>query len=113
MLDRPWPTGEALSDRQQAVVTKIDREQLEARLGWLRNYREAIERWSQWHEAIQVVVRHVRRYGIGRDSVATLRSLLAAKKLSPSGRDAADTMLIFVGLHATMSIVSAASRPDG
>jgi hypothetical protein len=101
MLDRPWPTGEALSDRQQAVVTKIDREQLEAKLGWLRNYREAIERWSQWHEAIQVVVRHVRRYGIGRDSVATLRSLLAAKKLSPSGRDAADTMLIFVGLHAT------------
>jgi len=82
-------------------VTKIDREQLEAKLGWLRNYREAIERWSQWHEAIQVVVRQVRRYGIGRDSAAILRSLLAAMKLSPSGRAAADTMLIFVGLHAT------------
>jgi hypothetical protein len=101
MLDRPWPTGAALSESQQAVVAGIDREQLEAKLGWLRDYREAIERWSQWHEVIQVVVRHVRRDGISRDSVATLRSLLAAMDLSPSGRDAADTMLIFVGLHAT------------
>jgi hypothetical protein len=101
MLDRPWPTGGALSDRQRAVVAGIDREQLEAKLGWLRDYREAIERWSQWHEAIQVVVRQVRRHGIGSDSVARLRSQLAALDLSASGRDAADTMLIFVGLHAT------------
>lgn len=101
MLDRPWPTGAALSDRQQEVVTPIDREQLEAKLGWLRDYRAAVEQWSEWYEAIQVVVRHVRRCGIGSDSVATLRSLLAALKLSPSGCDAADTMLIFVRLHAT------------
>ena len=34
----------ALSDRQRTVLAKIDREQLEAKLGWLRDYREAIER---------------------------------------------------------------------
>ena len=55
------------------MLATIDREQLEARLGWLRDYREAIERWSQWHEVIQVVVRHVRRHGIERNTVATLR----------------------------------------
>ena len=32
-----------VSDRQQSVLATIDREQLEARLGWLRDYREAIE----------------------------------------------------------------------
>ena len=101
VLDQPWPPSAALSDRQRAVLTKIDREQLEAKLGWLRDYREAIEQWSQWHEVIQVVVRQVRRCGIGKDSVETLRHRLEAMKLSPSGRDAANVMLIFVRLHAT------------
>ena len=66
VLDQPWPPSAAGSDRQRAVLTKIDREQLEAKLGWLRDYREAIEQWSQWHEVIQVVVRQVRRCGMGR-----------------------------------------------
>ena len=165
VLDQPWPTSPALSDRQRAVLTKIDCEQLEAKLGWLRDYREAIEQWSQWHEVIQVVVRQVRRCGIGKDSVETLgdrqieftcdtvlcglrhagnpnrstqtgkcyqtafyeanwpllsqlcvdlfgsgvsfdlplalRHRLEAMKLSPSGRDTANVMLIFVRLHAT------------
>ena len=101
VLDQPWPTSAVLSDRQRAVLTKIDCEQLEAKLGWLRDYREAIEQWSQWHEVIQVVVRQVRRCGIGKDSVETLRHRLEAMKLSPSGRDTANVMLIFVRLHAT------------
>ena len=101
VLDQPWPTSAALSDRQRAVLTKIDCEQLEAKLGWLRDYREAIEQWSQWHEVIQVVVRQVRRCGIGKHSVETLRHRLEAMKLSPSGRDTANVMLIFVRLHAT------------
>ena len=43
VLDQPWPTARWPSDRQRAALTKIDREQLEAKLGWLRDYREAIE----------------------------------------------------------------------
>jgi hypothetical protein len=101
VLDEPWPASAALSDRQQAVLAKIDREQLEAKLGWLRGYREAIEQWSQWHEVIQVVVRQVRRCGITTETVATLEQRLEALKLSPSGRDAANRMLIFVRMHAT------------
>ena len=48
-----------------------------------------------------MVVRQVRRCGIGRDSVETFRHRLEAMKLSPSGRDAANVMLLFVRLHAT------------
>ena len=101
VLDQPWPPSAARSDRQRAVLTKIDREQLQAKLGWLRDYREAIEQWSQWHEVIQVVVRQVRRCGIGKESVETLRHRLEAMKLSPSGRDVANVMLIFVRRTAT------------
>ena len=71
VLDQPWPTSARLSERQRAVLTKIDCEQLEAKLGWLRDYREANERRSQWHEEIQVVDRQVRRSGIGKDWVET------------------------------------------
>ena len=100
--------GSALAGRtdrlaaQQSVLATIDREQLEARLGWLRDYREAIERWSQWHEVIQVVVRHVRRHGIERNTVATLRGRLATLNLLPSAQAAAEAMIGFVADQATV-----------
>lgn len=101
MLEGPWPQEKALTERQRSLLANIDRAQLEARLGWLRGYRDAIEEWSQWHEVIQVVVGHVRLHGIRRDSVATLQERFRTMKLSQSGQDAANTMLTFVGLHAT------------
>ena len=79
VLDRPWPTSAALSDRQRAVLTKIDREQLEAP-SWAgcEDYREAVEQWSQWHEVIQAVVRAGsplrHREGVGRDVAASVGS---------------------------------------
>jgi hypothetical protein len=96
VLDQSRPKDEPLSDRQRAVLATIDREQLEAKLGWLREYREAIKEWSQWHEVIQVVVRQARRHGIDRDSVAELRPQLDAMKLLPSARDAAEAMITFI-----------------
>ena len=94
-LDQPWPVEPTVSERQQSVLATIDREQLEARLGWLRDYREAIERWSQWHEVIQVVIRHVRRHGIERNTVATLRGRLATVEplaVGPGGRRGDDRL---------------------
>jgi hypothetical protein len=101
-LDQPWPAEPTVSERQQSVLATIDREHLEARLGWLRDYREAIERWSQWHEVIQVVVRHVRRHGIERNTVATLRGRLAKLNLLPSAQAAAEEMIGFVADQATV-----------
>lgn len=100
VLDRPWPKAEALSERQRSVLAMIDREHLEAKLGWLRDYRQAIAQWSQWHEVIQVVVRQARRHGIDRDSVAALRWQFEAMGLSPSGPDAAEAMLGFIADQA-------------
>jgi hypothetical protein len=100
VLDRPWPKDEALSNRQRVVLATIDREQLEAKLGWLREYRQAIEEWSQWHEVIQVVVRQARRHGIDRDTVAQLQPQFDAMNLSLSGRDVAKAMISFIAEQA-------------
>jgi hypothetical protein len=95
-LDGSPPKDKVLSDHQRAVLATIDREQLEAKLGWLREYSQAIEQWSQWHEVIQVVVRQARRHGIDRDSVVELRRQFDAMKLSLSGQDAAEAMITFI-----------------
>ncbi len=100
LLDRSLPEGPPLTDRQRAVWDGIDAEELEAKLGWLREYRQAVEEWSQWHEVIQVVVRRVRRHGIDRDTVAELRRELDALKLSVSGRETAEAMIGFIAEQA-------------
>jgi hypothetical protein len=100
VLDQPTPEDKGLSDRQRAMLATIDRKQLETKLGWLREYSQAIKEWSEWHEVIQVAVRRVRRHGIDRDSVAELRRQFDAMKLSPSGRDAAEVMITFIAEQA-------------
>lgn len=100
LLDRSLPEDKPLTDRQQAVLAKIDRKELEAKLGWLRAYRQAVEEWSQLHEVIQVVVRQVRRHGIDRDTVAELRRQFDAMTISQSGRDTAEAMISFIAEQA-------------
>jgi hypothetical protein len=107
VLDGPGPTAETLSDRQRAVLATLDRGLLEEKLGWLGDYREAIERWCQWHAGVQVVIQHVRRCGITEDSVERLRLQFEAMKQSASGREAAEAMVSFVAEQAW------ACWPDG
>jgi hypothetical protein len=100
LLDRSLPGDRPLTERQQTVLDGIDAAELEARLGWLREYRQAVTEWSQWHEVIQVVVRRVRRHGIDRNTVAELRRVLDAMELETSGREIAEAMLGFVADQA-------------
>lgn len=100
LLDGAPPRDRPLSERQRAVLEGIDAVELEARLGWLRGYREAVAEWSRWHEVIQMVVRQVRRHGIDRDTVAELRRRFDAMELGASGREVAEAMLGFVADQA-------------
>lgn len=95
------PAGDGpLTERQRAVWEGIDPAELGSRLGWLREYREAVEEWSQWHEVIRMAVRQVRRHGIDRDTVAELRRPLEAMELRASGRDLAEAMIGFIADQA-------------
>jgi hypothetical protein len=100
LLDGSLPSDRPLTERQRAVLEGIDGAELEARLGWLREYRQAVAEWSQWHEVIQAVVRQVRRHGIDRDTVAELHRVLDAMELGASGRAVAEAMLGFVADQA-------------
>jgi hypothetical protein len=100
LLDGSLPNDQPLTERQRAVLEGIEGGELEARLGWLREYRQAVAEWSQWHEVIQVVVRRVRRHGIDRDTVAELRRVLDTMELGASGRAVAEAMLGFVADQA-------------
>jgi len=102
VLDGPWPANDTLTERQRLVLETIDRTQLEAKLGWLKDDREAIKQWSEWHEVIQAAIRQVRRYGIEKGTAGTLEERFRAMKLSSSGRAVADHMLVFVRLAATV-----------
>jgi hypothetical protein len=107
VLDDPWPTGGKFSDRQRTVLATLNRTSLEEKLGWLSDYRRAIERWCQWHEANQMVVRHVRRSGIAENSMEELQCQFEAMELSLFGRDVADAMIAFVAEQTS------ACWPDG
>jgi hypothetical protein len=100
LVDGSLPSDRPLTERQRGVLEGIDGADLEARLGRLREYRQAVAEWGQWHEVIQVVVRHVRRHGIDRDTVAELRRSLGAMELGASGREVAEAMLGFVADQA-------------
>jgi hypothetical protein len=104
-LEQSLNENKPLTDRQRVVLGGIDRKELEAKLGWLREYRQAVEEWSQWHEVIQMVVRYVRRHGIDRDTVAELRRQVDLMDLKPSGRDAAETMIRFIEEQAWVARV--------
>lgn len=100
LLDGSRPGDRPLTERQREVLEGIDAAELEARLGWLREYRQAVAEWSQWHEVIQVVVRRVRRHGIDRDTMAELRRPLEAMDLGVTGREVAEAMLGYVADQA-------------
>ncbi|MGA2253311.1 MAG: hypothetical protein ABSG53_01510 [Thermoguttaceae bacterium] len=80
ILDRPPAAGE-------------DRQRMEQKLGWLREYREALGEWLPQYEAVQMVVRWVRRHGtyqgIGEDlarSSDTVASTAASCELAEEFR---------------------------
>ena len=66
ILDNPGPN----------VLQHGTREGLEERLGWLREFREGLTRWSQMEQTIDVAVDFVRTQGIYREAGKDLRKRL-------------------------------------
>lgn len=67
-LDHPQPTGR-----------ELDPERVESKLGWLRAYRQPIERWQRALEVVELVESTVRKEGYHAGSAeALLRKLFPA-----------------------------------
>lgn len=71
LLDRVR-TGN-LTDRQKK---RLDLEQVEAQLGWLKEYREELKVWTELCEVGQASCTVVRRYGYSQATVAELKATL-------------------------------------
>jgi hypothetical protein len=75
-LDEPRPTGR-----------ELDADRLEAKVGWLREYREPLAQWRQALDVIETAETLVRREGYHADSESQLRDRLPAEPVdSLAGR---------------------------
>lgn len=69
-----WAEGvlDILRDPPAQVLEWVSAERLQAKLGWLREFADAVSEWSHWQQVVNLAVTHVNNHGISR---------LAAKEL--------------------------------
>ena len=75
-------------------------ERLEEKLGWLRQFREPLIRWSHMEQTIDVVVDLVRTQGLYRGAAKDLRKRLSALSLVPEAAQLARELTAFVASQA-------------
>ena len=91
-----------LTVRQQM---RLPQEQVEAKFGWLEEYREAIGLWSELSRVGQSANSIVRRHGYAFDTMAELRQLKENLRYAPSQRlaeqivEQVEPMCEAVGVH--------------
>jgi hypothetical protein len=78
----------------------LDPDKCAARLGWLREYRAAIDEWRAALEVVEITESQVRRHGVSRDVVETLRPKLEAAATSPLSQRLRDQLLIHLAEQA-------------
>jgi hypothetical protein len=78
---------------------------LEAKFGWLRAYRGALQEWWALYETVRTTARFVRRQGLYAGAERELAVLLADRLLAPATKGAAEELVAFVAEQ------SAAARP--
>jgi len=71
-------------------------ERLEEKLGWLRQFREGLTRWSQMEETIDVAVHFVRTQGLYRGAEKDLRKRLRQLRLGKTAKQLSKDLVTFV-----------------
>ena len=71
-------------------------ERLEEKLGWLRQFREGLTRWSQMEQTIDVVVDFVRTQGLYRGAGKDLRKRLRQLPLGETAKQLSEDLATFV-----------------
>jgi hypothetical protein len=92
----------AIVDHPSAEVLQYGtKERLEEKLGWLREFRDALKGWSEMEQVIGVSVDFVRTQGLYRDVERDLRERLAQLPLGPIGADLGNDFSKFVACQAS------------
>lgn len=79
-----------------AVLQHATAARLEEKLGWLRDYRDALNEWSQVQEVISVTVEFVRQHGLCHDTEPRLAQHLNPLPLGSTAAGLRTQLLAFV-----------------
>jgi hypothetical protein len=82
-----------LDDPQAVAAAQVEPARWEAKLGWLREYRAALEEWQAVMNVVEAVESHVRRQGLSRGLADELRPQLTALASSGMSRRLCDKLL--------------------
>jgi hypothetical protein len=91
-----------LDDPQAAARHQVTPEYVEEKLGWLRQYRDALRSWAEVMQVIEVTEHYVRTEGIHRRAVPELRAQLKALGGGPLSRRFRVTLLASLRRHARL-----------
>lgn len=78
------------------VLDAVTPERLQEKLGWLREYRDAVGEWASWQNVVDVVLTFVNQHGHFADAPAELRSQLPPHPAHASTRELSEELLEFV-----------------
>ena len=87
-------TLQVLDRQPECVLRHTSQERLEQKLGWLKTYRESLEKWSSWLEVIETA-QEVVRSGVTRQTSAVLDARLPESSF-PSTQELRKDLLTFV-----------------
>ena len=90
ILDNPGPE----------VLNYGTRERLEEKLGWLRQFREPLQGWSELKQTIDVVLEFGRTQGLYRGAAKDLRKQLRKLPLGKTAAQLRDDLIKFVAQQA-------------
>lgn len=93
-----WADGvlDILRQPPAPVLQWVSPERLEAKLGWLHGFADAITEWSHWQQVVNIAVEHVNRHGISRRTARELARALPRPWLHGSTRTLAIDLVRFV-----------------
>jgi hypothetical protein len=69
-----WAEGvlDVLRAPPAKVLQWVTRERLQAKLGWLHEFSDAVSEWSHWQQVVNIAVAHVNEHGMTRTTAKKL-----------------------------------------
>jgi hypothetical protein len=90
----------------ESVLKHATAARLDEKLGWLRDYRDALDEWSEVQEVIRITIELVRREGLCHDTEPRLSQRLSPMSLGATAAGLRTQLLAFVHDQASKA------RPD-
>jgi hypothetical protein len=93
-----------LDDPSRSQQSAAESNRLDAKLGWLREYREALQQWDRMLAVVDESLRVIRQDGYCREASRVLRDGLSRLPQDETSRRVADRVLAFVAEQSLAAV---------